>query len=227
MFHLEKAAALCPTDARVQYQLGKAIQTKIDCEKSLLTEGAEGHYEITGLELRDESVDLARAADAFERSAQLESAAVKVCVNGIEDLAICSNSLAETRCNMGQFDEALDSIDQYAECGSLRSALAFEDTSDQLSKLPSYEWIQTQGNEDTDENKGKRRNVAARTVGDVRVFEPEDIALLRAAADKRFALAAGIQTSRYTMQYAGMIIISFVEPFFLQDTQALRSFLSA
>ena len=38
--------------------------------------------------------------------------------------------------------------------------------------VPNYEWIQTPGNEE------QRRNVAVRTVGNVPVFEPEDLALI-------------------------------------------------
>ena len=66
-------------------------------------------------------------------------------------------------------------------------------------------WIQT--------SNGQKCNVAFITVGDSPVFEPEDIALLRAAANKRFTLAAGIQTSRYTMQYDGMTNLVFLHPF--------------
>jgi hypothetical protein len=141
-------------------------------------------------------------ADALERSAYLESAAVKVGVNGVQDLAICLNALTETWCKAGEFDKALDALDRWAECGSIRSALSIEDTSAQLHEnSPRYEWIQS-----TEEIRENARKIALKTVGDVPVFEPEDIALLRAAADKRFALAHGVQTSRYTMQYEGMSV---------------------
>ena len=133
---------------------------------------------------------------------------VQLGVNGIHDLAICLSALAETRSKLGEVDKALVAIDQWAECGSIRSALAFEDTNNHSHTLPSYEWIQTQ---ESDNVGVRRRNVAARTVGDVPVFEKEDVALLRHAADNRFALAAGIQTSRYTMQYEGeMLLTSFL-----------------
>jgi hypothetical protein len=198
VFHLEKAAALCPTDSRIFFQLATAIGAKMDCEKRLILEGDDDHYRVTG---SDEVPGLKRMAEALKRSADLESAPVKVGVNGIEDLAICLNALSETQCKLGEFGKALNALDRWAECGSIRSALSLEDTNIQMQKTPRYEWIQA-----TDKRDGQNRNVAVRTVGDVPVFEPEDIALLRAAADNRFALAAGMQTSRYTMQYEGMII---------------------
>jgi tetratricopeptide (TPR) repeat protein len=197
VFHLEKAATLCPTDARVHFQLATTLKAKMEWEKRLLTEEVDGDSE-------SKEVYLTRMADALERSVQLESAAVRVCAMDTSDLANVLSTLAETRCKMGEFEEALNVIDKWAECGSLRSALAIEDRNHQLqSPIPSYKWIQTQGDEDTNKNILNRRDVAVATVGDVRVFEPEDISLLRAAADKHFAQAAGKQTSRYTMQYEG------------------------
>lgn len=194
MFHLETAATLCPTDARVHFQLATAIGAKMDCEKRLISEG-NGETDITW----SAGADRAKVAAALERSAQLESAAVKAGVNGIEDLSICLNALAQTRCELGEYDKALDAMDRWAECGSIRSALAVEDNAIQLGEIPNHEWIQSPGSD------GKGRNVAVRTVGDTPLFQPEDIDLLRSAADRRFALAAGIQTSRYTMQYEGML----------------------
>jgi len=206
VFHLEKAASLCPTDARVHFQLAATLKAKLEWEKRLLTEQADGDAE---------SVYLTRVADALERSVQLGSAAVRVCATDTSDLSITLSTLAETRCKMGEFEEALNIIDKWAECGSLRSALAIEDRSHKLhSRIPSYKWIQTQGyEEDIHKSILNRRDVAVATVGDVRVFEPEDISLLRAAADKHFAQAAGKQTSRYTMQYEGNILYLFC-PFF-------------
>lgn len=199
VFHFETAAKLCPTDSRVFFQLATAIGAKMECEQRLLSEGVNGHNFVTE---SDEVSNLLRMADALERSAYLESAAVKVGVNGVQDLAICLNALAETWCKAGEFDKALDALDRWAECGSIRSALSIEDTSAQLHEnSPRYEWIQS-----TDETRGNARKIALKTVGDVPVFEPEDIALLRAAADKRFALAHGVQTSRYTMQYEGLSV---------------------
>ncbi|KAL7542951.1 hypothetical protein ACHAXR_012244, partial [Thalassiosira sp. AJA248-18] len=179
VFHLEKAAALCPTDSRVHFRLATAIGEK----SRLLMDATNGD---------NDSVELARAAEALERSAQYETAAVKLSVNGIQDLTIALRVLSETRCKIGEFDKALDAIHRWAECSSIRSALAIEDTSNELHNVPSYEWIRT-----------PEMPVAVRTVGDVPVFDRGDLALLRAAADRRFAMAAGIQTSRYTMQYEG------------------------
>ena len=101
---------------------------------------------------------------------------------------------------MGAYDAALEAIDEWAECGSIRSALAEEDAATGFV-IPSYEWIRTP--EEADARPDSERNVAMRTVGDVRVLEQEDIAALRAAADAHFAQAAGRRTSRYTMQYEG------------------------
>ena len=200
VFHLEKSGALCPTDSRIYFQLATAIGAKMDCEERLMLEGNDSQYHVTR---PDKVRDLTRMAEALERSAELESAAVKLGVNGIEDLAICLNALAATRCKLGEFDKALVALDRWAECGSIRSTLALEDTNVDMRKTPSYVWIQA-----SDKRDGRKRNVAVKTVGEVPVFEPEDIALLRAAADNRFALAAGAQTSRYTMQYEGMLILS-------------------
>jgi hypothetical protein len=205
VFHLEKAGALCPTDSRIYFQLASAIGAKIDIEKRKILEGDDDQYHVTR---SDEAPSLKRMAEALERSADLESAAVKLGVNGIEDLAICLNALAGTRCKLGEFDKAMVALDRWAECGSIRSALAIEDNSVHMQKTPSYVWIQT-----TDKRDGQKRNVAVKTVGHVPVFEPENIALLRSAADKRFALAAGIQTSRYTMQYEGMTNLLFLHTF--------------
>ncbi|KAL7543635.1 hypothetical protein ACHAXR_012933 [Thalassiosira sp. AJA248-18] len=181
VFHLDRAAALCPTDSRVHFQLATAIGVK----SSLLMDATNGEDDSAEL-------DLARAAEALERSAQYETTAVKLAVNDIQDLTIALHALAETRCKIGEFDKALSAIDRWAECGSIRSALAIEDTSNELHNVPSYEWIRT-----------PEMPVAVKTVGDVPLFDRDDLALLRAAADRRFALAAGIQTSRYTMQYEG------------------------
>ncbi|KAL7546179.1 hypothetical protein ACHAWF_015571 [Thalassiosira exigua] len=200
IFHLEKAEDLCPSDARIPYQLASAIKAKIDCKRELCTEGDILNEE-TATDLIADTADFAKMADALERSAQVESASVKWGVNGIHDLSICLSALAETRCKMGEFDKALGAIDKWAECGSIRSKLAFEDTDIHSSEMPTHEWIQVcEGDGDMNT---KMRKVAVRTIGDVPVFEQEDIALLRHAADKHFHLAAGIQTSRYTMQYEG------------------------
>ena len=205
VFHLEKATLLCPTDSRIYFQLASAIGAKMDIEKRLILEGDDDQYHVTR---SDEAPNLKRMAEALERSADLETAAVKLGVNGIEDLAICLNALAGTRCKLGEFDKAMVVLDRWAECGSIRSALAVEDNSAHMHKTPSYEWIQT-----TDKRDGQKRYVSVKTVGGVPVFEPEDIAHLRSAADKRFALAAGIQTSRYTMQYEGMTNLVFLHTF--------------
>jgi tetratricopeptide (TPR) repeat protein len=195
IFHLERAAVLCPTDSRVHFQLATAIGAKMDCEKRLMLEEVGDEYIVNK---SDEALDRQKMAQALERSADLESAAVKLGVNDIQDLSICLNALAETRCKAGAFDQALDALDRWAECGSIRSCLAIEDTSAQAKAATKYEWIKA-----TDKEGGQTRNVAVRTVGNVPVFEQEDISLLRRAADDRFAIAAGIQTSRYTMQYEG------------------------
>lgn len=211
VFHLEKAATLSPTDARVHFQLATTLKAKIEWEKRLLTEDTDGKLDSF------ESVYLTRMADALERSVQLESAAVRVCATGIQDLSVFLPMLAETRCKLGEFEEALDVIDTWAECGSLRSALAIEDTNHQIqSPIPSYKWIRTQGDKDSTKHILNRRDIALATVGDVRVFEPEDISLLRAAADKHFAQNAGQQTSRYTMQYEGKALYLSC-PFFFNN----------
>jgi len=191
IFHLEKAVMLCPTDARIHFQLATVIGAKIELEKQMVMDGNE-QIEVAELE----ATGLNQVAKALECSAQLESAAVELGVNGIQDLTICLNALAQNHCRMGNFDKALSFIDQWAECGSIRSALAVEDSRIQLRRMSRHEWI-------TVDNEGKRQNVAVRTVGGMPLFDPEDIDFLRSAADERFALAAGIQTSRYTMQYEG------------------------
>lgn len=195
VFHLETASKLCPTDSRVFFQLATALGAKMECEMRLRLEEGDVHNFLTE---SDKASNLLKMADALERSAFLESAAVKAGVNGVQDLAICLNVLAETWCKAGEFDKALGALDRWAECGSVRSALSIEDTSAQLQiNSCRYEWIMA-----TDDF-GKTRHIALKTVGDTPLFESSDINILRAAADKRFALAAGVQTSRYTMQYEG------------------------
>lgn len=196
IFHLEKAAELGPRDARVHFQLATALGAKLDCEKSLMKEN--------NVNSETEAIHLSRVAAALERSALLESAAVKLGINGINDLATCLHALAETRCKMGEFDKALDVIDRWAECGSIRSALAIENVG-KIDKgtdgrLPKIEWLKT-----TETN----RNVAVKTTGDVPVFTEDDISMLRDAADTRFSHANGVPTSRYTMQYEGENYTSF------------------
>ena len=115
---------------------------------------------------------LSKAAQAVERSYLFESAAVKLGVNEQRDLAINCNRLAELLCKMGDFHGALDIIDRWAECGSIRSKLALRIVVSSHMWVPNYEWIQTPGNEE------QRRNVAVRTVRNVPVFEPEDLALI-------------------------------------------------
>lgn len=204
VFHLDAAAKLCPTDSRVFFQLATAIGAKLECETRLRLEGGKGLTFITEV---NEKSNLLRMADALERSAHLESAAIKVGINGVQDLAICLNVLAETWCKVGEFDKVIRALDRWAECGSIRSALSIEDMSALVLKnTPRYEWIKA-----TDELGGKMPRVALKTVGDIPVFEPEDITLLRAAADRHFALAAGVQTSRYTMQYEGKVYLSIFE----------------
>ncbi|KAL9183563.1 hypothetical protein ACHAXT_004419 [Thalassiosira profunda] len=195
IFHLEKAANLCPSDARIHFQLATAIGSKMDCEKRLR---AEPTNEVNGPAFPDEVAYQTKMAAALEASAHFESAAVRAGVSGTADLAICYHALAETRLKLELFDEALCVIDRWAECNSIRSALAIEDPNT-MGKIPSYEWIQTP----VDGSSGLARNVAVRTLGDVPLFDPDDVDLLRQAADKHFALAAGVQTSRYTMQYEG------------------------
>ena len=104
--------------------------------------------------------------------------------------------MAELRCRAGDYGAALEALDEWAECGSLRSKLAAEDCAAgplPPRAVPSYDWLRTPDG----------RRVAARTAGDVPVLDAEDVAMLRAAADDRFARAAGRPTSRYTMQYEG------------------------
>ena len=181
IFHLQKAAELCPTDARVHFQLANAIGAR----NNLMHEagGRAEQYE-----------ELAEVADALKRSAQIEAVTVKLGIHDIHDLSICLNGLASTLCKMGELDNAVDAISSWAECGSIRSSLAAEDltTIYEPKTIPSFEWV-----------KAHDRDVAITTFGEVSIFEESDIALIRTVADKRFAMANGTQTSRYTMQYEG------------------------
>eukprot|EP00804_Cyclotella_cryptica_P030863 CCRYP_018361-RA/>CCRYP_018361-RA protein AED:0.02 eAED:0.02 QI:248/-1/1/1/-1/1/1/932/791 len=191
VFHLERAAALSPNDPRVYFQLATALGAKMECEKTLSLEGGN----MVGASDSESLDQLAHLVGILEKSAILESAAVKLGINGIQDLASCLNAVAETRCKMGDFRNALNVIDQWAECGSIRSALAIEDMSISTKKeTPHYEWISS-------EETG--RKVAVKTVGERPVFDDNDIRLLVSAADRRFAQANGKQLSRYTMQYVG------------------------
>ena len=210
IYHLDKAARLCSTDSRVYFQLATALKAKMDCEKRLqrlLSNNDVGVVEKKNNIDNDdvETAYLTKMAMALERSAHLEGAAVKAGVKDIQDLTICLNALAEAYARMWQFDKTLNVIDKWAECGSIRSNLAIEDQSSSIgggynnALLPSYEWITT-----PDDNKNV---VAVRTVGDVPVLEDDEIRMLRSAADKRFAIAAGVQTSRYTMQYEGKVFV--------------------
>jgi len=180
IFHLQKAAELCPTDARVPFQLGNAFVAR----NSMMDQAGEG---------TEQYADLSEVADALQRSSQLETVAVKLGIHDINDLAICLNGLATNFCKMGEFDSAVDVISRWGECGSIRSSLEPEDlASHEPKSIPKFEWI-----------KAGERDVAITTYGDTAVFDEDDIALIRAAADKRFAQASGAQTSRYTMQYEG------------------------
>jgi tetratricopeptide (TPR) repeat protein len=181
IFHLQKATELCPTDSRAYFQLGTALGAR----NSLMNKDGDG---------TEEYAELAQIADALKRSAQIETVAVKLGIHDIHDLAICLNGLATTLCKMGELDSAVDVISEWAECGSIRSVLAFEDLTHQKleNNIPSFDRIKANG-----------RDVAVTTYGDVPVFEEADIALIRASADRRFAQANGAQTSRYTMQYEG------------------------
>ena len=190
VFHLQKAAALNPTDPRVHFQLGTALGAKMDCEKKLMSNDDESN------EPRNDINDqLGNIAAVLEKSAVYESAAVKLGINGIQDLTSCLNALAQTQCEMGDFNTAIKVIDQWAECGSIRSFLAIEDTSvPPKDEVPSYEWL-------TSEATG--RKVAIKTKGGTPLFDDDDRRLLVSAADKSFAQANGKQLSRYTMQYVG------------------------
>jgi tetratricopeptide (TPR) repeat protein len=180
IFHLQKAAEQCPTDARVLFQLGSALGMR----NNLMHRAGEGS---------EQHADLAEVADALKHSSQIESILVKLGIHEIHDLAICLNGLASTLCKMGDFDNAIDVISRWGECGSIRSSLEFEDlASNEPQNIPEWEWI-----------KAGDRDIAITTFGETAVFDEDDISLIRAAADKRFAQANGAQTSRYTMQYIG------------------------
>jgi len=191
VFHLERAAALSPNDPRVYFQLATALGAKMECEKTLSLEGG-----VVIEPSESETLDqLAHLAAVLEKSALFESVAVKLGINGIQDLTSCLNALAETRCKMGDFQNALNVIDRWAECGSIRSSLATEDMSISTTKeIPRYEWISS-------EETG--RKVAVKTLGETPLFDDDDIRLIVSAADRRFAQANGKQLSRYTMQYVG------------------------
>jgi len=196
IYNLEKATRLCETDARVYFQLATALKAKMDVEQRLLLQQSDGSEDNGNIGMIDESTHLTQISKALEQSAHLESAAVKAGVNGIQDLTICLNALADTSARMGQYNKALSVIDKWAECGSIRSSLAVEDRSvlqQGVCDAPSYEYITSADN----------KKVSVRTVGDVPVFSTEDIAMLTDAANRHFARAAGAQTSRYTMQYEG------------------------
>ncbi|KAL7515621.1 hypothetical protein ACHAXN_013276 [Cyclotella atomus] len=186
IFHLGKAAALNPTDPRVHFQLATVLGAKMECEKS-----TPNHIETNGRSLEQYT----EIAAALGKSALCESAAVKLGISGVQDLTSCLNALAQTLCEMGDFSTAIKVIDQWAECGSVRSALAIEDMSISATEdIPSYEWLSSDAT-------GKK--VALRTVGDSPLFNDDDISLLVSAADRSFAQANGKQLSRYTMQYVG------------------------
>jgi len=177
VFHLQRASILSPNDPRVQFQLATALSAKMQCEET-----AED--------------DILPVIEALERSAECESATVKLGVSSVQDLSVGLNGLSENLCRIGDFKRALGSIDLWAEASSVRSNLAIEDlTSQESHARPEFEWITAKGGE------GDTCKVAVRTLGDIAVFGPEDIRALRSAADKRFA--SGLQTSRYTMQYEG------------------------
>ena len=180
IFHLQKAAELSPTDPRVFFQLGSAFGAR----NNMIQQAGDG---------AEQYADLAEVADALKCSAQIETVAVKLGIHEIHDLAICLNGLAENLCKMNDFDNAVDVISRWGECGSIRSSLECEDlASHEPKNIPEYEWI-----------KASDRDVAITTFGETAVFAEDDIALIRAAADNRFAQANGAQTSRYTMQYEG------------------------
>ena len=181
IFHLEKAAEICPTDARIPFQLGQALNER----NNILRQVGDGANQSSGL---------AEVADAFRVSSELETVAVKLGVHGIHDLAICLNELATTLCKMGEFEQAIDVISRWAECGSIGSLLEPEDllAIPAPANIPEFEWI-----------KAGERNVAVKTFGETAVFDEDDIARIRNAADMRFAQANGAQTSRYSMQYEG------------------------
>ena len=190
VFHLEKAAALNPTDPRVYYQLGTALGAKMDCENKLMLNSEKP------IETSNDSYDQqGHIAAVLEKSAIYESAAVKLGINGIQDLTSCLNALAQTRCEMGDFDTAIGVIDQWAECGSIRSSLAIEDKSmTATDEIPSHVWLTSQAT---------GRKVAIKTTGGTPLFDDDDRRLLISAADRSFAQANGKQLSRYTMQYVG------------------------
>ena len=180
IFHFEKSTKLYPNDPRVSYQLATALGAKMRLEGS-----------------RDSSVQNYEVAAYLEKSAIFEGNAVKLGVNDMQDLAMCLSGLAESCCKLGEFDKSLEVIDRWAECGSIRSSLAIENTHhSKMTGIPQYEWIQAT-------NGDKRRKVAVKTVGDVPVLTDDDISLLRSAADRLFEQSNGAQTSRYTMQYVG------------------------
>ena len=175
IFHLQRASILSPNDPRVQYQLATALSAKMQCEETV-------------------EEDILPVIEALDRSAEFESATIKLGVSSVQDLLVGLNGLSENLCRIGDFNGALDSIDRWAEASSVRSNLSIEDLTSQDSTCPDFEWITAKGGEgDT--------KVAVRTLGDMAVFEPDDIRILRSAADIMFA--SGLQTSRYTMQYEG------------------------
>jgi tetratricopeptide (TPR) repeat protein len=188
VFHLRKAATLYPNDPRVYFQLGTVLGAKMETEKSLLQDGDE-------MTDANKLAQRAEIAAALEKSALFEAAAVKLGIHGIEDLTSCLNALAQTHCEMGEFSTALRVIDQWAECGSIRSSLAIEDISiSDTEETPCYEWLTSEAT---------NRKVAVKTMGDAPLFNEDDIQLIVAAADRSFAQANGKQLSRYTMQYVG------------------------
>ena len=157
IFHLQKAAEKCPTDARVLFQLGSAFGTR----NNLMYQAGEE---------AEQHADLAEVADALKRSSHIESVLVKLGIHEIHDLAICLNGLASTLCKMGDFDNAIDVISRWGECGSIRSSLEIEDlASNEPKHIPQWEWI-----------KAGDRDVAITTFGETAVFDEDDIALIRA-----------------------------------------------
>ena len=188
IFHLQKAAILYPNDPRVYFQLGTVLGAKIECEKTL-AEAKNNATDDNELEQR------AQIAAALAKSALYESAAVKLGINDIKDLTSCLNALAQTHSEMGDFTTALNVIDQWAECGSIRSSFAIENKSTYLTQdISSYEWLTSHAT---------GRKVAVTTCGGTPLFDDDDRRLLVSAADRSFAQANGKQLSRYTMQYVG------------------------
>jgi hypothetical protein len=185
----ERRASQNSNDSNVFFQLGKALERRLDDSKAADNQRNE---------------ELEKIVTSFERAAQLERDATESgdrTMNG--NLIVALRNLGIYYLKVGRSGDCLGTIDEQQRFIARKMPFAVEDLENapDPSLVPKFEWIYGRAPGDTESH--LRRHVAIRTFGDCPLLDADAIRSIRESLFRYREEHHGPGASRFTMQYSG------------------------